>query len=85
MPTTKEFPFHVPRHSPPPGDLGATLSTAELASRWKCSPGYLANARSAGTSIPYLKLFSGGRVVYRMDDVLAAEAAALVLPARTAA
>jgi len=66
-------------------DLPVHLSTAELARRWKCSPGSLANARSRGTSIPYLRLFSGGRVVYPMTAVLAAEAAALVTPAGVAA
>ncbi len=57
------------------------LTTAELAQRWGVSPGTLANHRSAGTSIPYLSLFGGARVVYRLSDVLAAEARALVMPA----
>ncbi len=56
------------------------LTTAELAQRWGVSPGTLANHRSAGTSIPYLSLFGGARVVYRLSDVLAAEARALVAP-----
>ncbi len=43
--------------------------------------GTLANHRSAGTSIPYLSLFGGARIVYRLSDVLAAEARALVAPA----
>jgi hypothetical protein len=74
--------FTDPAH---PTDTGTTLSAAELARRWKVTTGYLANARSSGTSIPYLKLFSGGRVIYRMSDVLAAEAAALVTPSGSAA
>ena len=67
-----------------PSALDVHLTTAELADRWKCSPGSLANARANSTSIPYLKLFSGGRVVYRLSDVLAAEAAALVIPGAAA-
>jgi hypothetical protein len=57
------------------------LTTAELARRWGVSPGTLANHRSAGTSIPYLSLFGGARIAYRLSDVLAAEASALVRPA----
>ncbi len=57
------------------------LTTAELAQRWGVSPGTLANHRSAGTSISYLSLFGGARVVHRLSDVLAAEARALVMPA----
>lgn len=61
-------------------DLSETFTTNELARRWKCSPGHLANLRSAGTGPAYLKLFAGGKIVYRMQDVLAAENAALVVP-----
>ena len=61
------------------------LSTAELARRWGVSVGTLQNHRSAGTSIPYLSLFGGARVVYRLSDILAAEARALVAPAAGAA
>ena len=63
------------------GPESVHLTTAELARRWGVSPGTLANHRSAGTSIPYLGLFGGARVVYRLSDVLAAEASALVRPA----
>jgi hypothetical protein len=62
------------------GPESVHLSTAELARRWGVSPGTLQNHRSAGTSIPYLSLFRGARVVYRLSDVLAAEARALVAP-----
>jgi hypothetical protein len=67
------------------GPESVHLSTAELARRWGVSPGTLANHRSAGTSIPYLSLFGGARVVYRLSDVLAAETRALVTPAVSAA
>jgi hypothetical protein len=63
------------------GPESVHLTTAELARRWGVSPGTLANHRSAGTSIPYLSLFGGARVAYRLSDVLAAEASALVRPA----
>ena len=63
------------------GPESVHLTTAELARRWGVSPGTLQNHRSAGTSIPYLSLFGGARVVYRLSDVLAAEARALVMPA----
>ena len=61
------------------------LTTAELARRWGVSVGTLQNHRSAGMSIPYLSLFGGARVVYRLSDVLAAEARALVIPVGAAA
>jgi hypothetical protein len=67
------------------GPESVHLTTAELARRWGVSPGTLANHRSAGISIPYLSLFGGARVVYRLSDVLAAEASALVVSAVGAA
>ena len=63
------------------GPESVHLTTAELARRWGVSVGTLQNHRSARTSIPYLSLFGGARVVYRLSDVLAAEARALVTPA----
>jgi hypothetical protein len=52
------------------------LSTNELAERWAMSPRTLANHRSLGIGVPYVKL---GRVVrYRLADVLAAERAHVV-------
>ena len=56
------------------------LAPADLARRWGVSVGTLANKRSDGTSIPYLRLFGGARIAYRLSDVLAAEAEALVHP-----
>jgi hypothetical protein len=71
----------VIHHNAIDGPESVHLTTAELARRWGVSPGTLQNHRSAGTSIPYLSLFGGARVVYRLSDVLAAEARALVTPA----
>jgi hypothetical protein len=43
------------------------LTPAELAERWQCSPGHLANMRSAGVGPVYLKL--GSSIRYRVSDV----------------
>ena len=78
--------IHTLSTTTPTHPADATLSTTELARRWKCSPGHLANLRAADASpVPYMKLFAGGRIVYRLSDVLTAEAAALVSPTRVAA
>ena len=54
------------------------LTPADLAERWGVTVGHLANLRWEGTSqVPYLKL--GGHVRYRLADVLAVEAASVVL------
>lgn len=66
-------------------EAAAHLSPADLARRWGVSVGTLANKRSDGTSIPYLRLFRGARIAYRLSDVLAAEAQALVQPETSAA
>ncbi len=55
-----------------------TLTPQELATRWHCSPGWLANRRCKGLAPAYLKL--GSKVIYRLDDVEAAEAAGRVEP-----
>jgi hypothetical protein len=47
------------------------LTPAELAERWQCSPGHLANMRSAGVGPVYLKL--GSSIRYRVSDVQAYE------------
>jgi hypothetical protein len=52
------------------------LTPDDLASRWQVHPGSLANARSAGVGVPFIKI--GARVRYRLADVEAFEAAALV-------
>ncbi|AKU16588.1 hypothetical protein [Luteipulveratus mongoliensis] len=49
------------------------LRPADLATRWACSVATLANRRSAGNGPTYLRI--GGRVVYRLADVLAYETA----------
>lgn len=54
----------------------AHLTTTDLADRWRCSAGHLANLRSERKGLAYLRL--GGRVVYRLNDVLAYEARCLV-------
>jgi len=54
------------------------LTPTDLAQRWGVTVGHLANLRWEGTSqVPYLKL--GGHVRYRLADVLAYEAASVVL------
>lgn len=58
------------------------LTTPELAERWHLSKGYLVNMRWAGEGPPYVKL--GGRVLYRLGDILKYEEARTVLPAQGA-
>lgn len=48
------------------------LTPQQLADRWQLDPGSLANARSRGEGVPFVKLPSGA-VRYRVADVLAAE------------
>lgn len=52
------------------------LAPADLARRWHVTSGHLANLRSGGTGPAFLKL--GSRVVYRVSDIEAYEAAARV-------
>jgi hypothetical protein len=56
------------------------LTEADLAARWQVSKGALANDRSAGRGIPFVKIQS--RVRYREIDVEAFELDALVLASR---
>jgi hypothetical protein len=51
--------------------LPQLLTSAELAERWGCSTGWLANMRSVGVGPPFLKL--GSNVRYRVPDVIAYE------------
>lgn len=51
--------------------LTQLLTPAELAERWQCSSGHLANMRSAGVGPVYLKL--GSSIRYRVSDVQAYE------------
>jgi hypothetical protein len=51
------------------------LTQADLARRWRISPRTLERHRWLGTGVPFLKL--NGRVLYRLEDVLAFEAANL--------
>jgi hypothetical protein len=48
------------------------LTTHDLAERWGLHPGTLANQRSAGRGLPFVRL--GRSVRYRLSDVLAVEA-----------
>lgn len=50
--------------------LAVLLTPKELAARWDCSVGHLANMRSAGVGPNYLKL---GGIRYRIAEVLAYE------------
>ena len=43
------------------------LTTRDLAQRWQVNAGSLANDRSAGRGVPYVKI--GGAVRYRLRDV----------------
>ena len=43
------------------------LTTSDLAQRWQIHMGSLANDRSAGRGVPYVKI--GGAVRYRLRDV----------------
>ena len=52
-------------------ELARLFTPAELAERWQCSPGHLANMRSAGVGPVYLKL--GSSIRYRVADVQAYE------------
>lgn len=52
------------------------LTPRDLAERWACSPGWLANERSEGRGAPYVKL--GAAVRYRLADIEAHEAASLI-------
>lgn len=49
------------------------LTQLELAERWRISPRTLEKWRYLGVGVEHLKI--GGRVIYRMDDVRAYEAA----------
>jgi predicted site-specific integrase-resolvase len=49
------------------------LNQARLAGRWQLSPRTLERWRWKGEGPPFVKI--GGRVVYRMDDILAYEQA----------
>jgi hypothetical protein len=49
------------------------LTSRDLAARWGLHPGTLANQRSAGRGLPFIRL--GRNVRYRLSDVLAVEGA----------
>lgn len=55
------------------------LTTDELAARWDRSPGSLANDRSAGRGIRYVRL-GGGTIRYYLSDIEKYEAACTVEP-----
>jgi hypothetical protein len=68
--------MNSPNVSAGPSEL---LTPRELAGRWACSIGHLANLRSAGLGPTYLKI--GTSVRYRLTDVLEYETARVVTPA----
>lgn len=51
------------------------LTTDQLAKRWHMSAKHLANMRQAKNGPPYIRPAGGkrGRVLYRMDDIVAYE------------
>lgn len=49
------------------------MTAEEVAARYRISVSTLANQRTAGTGLPWLKL--GGRVLYRVSDLAEAERA----------
>lgn len=59
-------------------DAGPLLTPSDLAERWSCSTGWLANLRSAGSGPPFAKV--GSLVRYPLADVLAYEQAGRVEP-----
>ena len=65
-------------HSTATAVLSDLFTARELADRWNCSVGHLANLRSAGLGPAYLKI--GTAVRYRVSDLLAYEQAHLVDP-----
>ena len=54
------------------------LTQAELALRWRISPRSLERWRWRKVGVPYVKI--SGRVIYRLADILAYEAAQLRVP-----
>ena len=50
------------------------MTAADLAKRWCCDTATLANLRSRGDGLPFVKRGHGGHTLYRVADVLAAEA-----------
>ncbi len=58
------------------GTTNVLLTTRDLAARWRCGVQWLANERSAGRGVPYVKL--GRAVRYRLADVEQCEADATV-------
>ncbi|MGJ9414356.1 helix-turn-helix transcriptional regulator [Aeromicrobium sp. CF4.19] len=55
------------------------LRATDVAARWGCSRGWLANLRSAGEGPPYVKI--GSSVLYRLVDLEEYEAERLVVTA----
>lgn len=68
----------MPSFHPPPESFGLSeiLTTSDLSARWGKSARTLQRMRAAGTSPPFFRI--GKTILYRLEDVLAFEAAALV-------
>jgi hypothetical protein len=73
LPNTARGPAASP--STPRADAVRHLTQEQLARRWQVSPRTLERHRWLGVGVPYLKLH--GKVAYRLEDVLAYEAANL--------
>lgn len=58
--------------------LRALLSEDMLADRWLCSASRLQRWRSEKTGLPFLKI--GGKVLYRIEDIVAYEVSCQVMP-----
>lgn len=65
---------------PNPDEL---IDAKTLAARWGLHPGTLANQRSRGEGVPFVKI-SATRVLYRLKDVEAFEQSRHVVPSRSA-
>lgn len=66
-----------PKRKPPPLDPDL-LTEQMLAARWHCSSSRLQYWRSHGIGIPYTKM--GGKVLYRLEDVIEFEKNSLIHP-----
>ena len=69
-----------PKRKPPPPPDPDLLTEQMLAARWHCSSSRLQYWRSHGIGIPYAKI--GGKVLYRLEEVIEFEKNSLIRPRR---